>query len=156
MSKKKEEILGFFDNAFGADVPINHGKAYLHLSYEEVRNLLHPKNRRKYYMLEKRYGGWVLKQVKKTEGALSRKDVEKLLLQARKPKDSLGRKHKSSQFYKVEKAKKITQTRKANHSRNGKIRFDWNDHYLEGMRIHGNKDDAEAHADDMKRKMIDE
>lgn len=34
-----------------------------------------------------------------------------------------------------------------------KPRFDWNDHYLEGLRIHGNIDDAEAHADDMKRKI---
>lgn len=27
-------------------------------------------------------------------------------------------------------------------------RFDWDEAYLEGLRIHGNKDDAEAHADD--------
>lgn len=34
-----------------------------------------------------------------------------------------------------------------------KVGFDWNDHYLEGLRIHGNIDDAESHADDMKRKI---
>ncbi|MFW5890718.1 MAG: hypothetical protein ACOCUI_00700 [bacterium] len=31
-----------------------------------------------------------------------------------------------------------------------KPRFDWHDHYLEGLRMHGNVDDAEAHADEMK------
>ena len=30
--------------------------------------------------------------------------------------------------------------------------IDWHDHYLEGLRIHGSKDDAEAHADDQLRK----
>lgn len=34
-----------------------------------------------------------------------------------------------------------------------KERFDWHDHYLEGLRIHGNKDDAEAHADAMRREV---
>lgn len=31
-------------------------------------------------------------------------------------------------------------------------RFDWHDAYLEGLRIHGNIDDAEAHADDEELK----
>jgi len=33
-----------------------------------------------------------------------------------------------------------------------KPRFDWNDAYLEGLRIHGNIDDAESHADDEEYK----
>ena len=33
-----------------------------------------------------------------------------------------------------------------------KPRFDWNDSYLEGLRIHGNIDDAESHADDEEYK----
>ncbi len=33
------------------------------------------------------------------------------------------------------------------------VRFDWYEHYLEGMRMHGNKDDAEAHADAMRKKI---
>ena len=33
-----------------------------------------------------------------------------------------------------------------------KRRFDWNDAYLEGLRIHGNIDDAESHADDEEQK----
>lgn len=31
-------------------------------------------------------------------------------------------------------------------------RFDWHDHYLEGMRMHGNIGDAEAHADEMEKR----
>lgn len=33
-----------------------------------------------------------------------------------------------------------------------KERFDWHDAYLEGLRIHGNIDDAESHADDEEYK----
>ncbi len=33
-----------------------------------------------------------------------------------------------------------------------KIRFDWDEEYMEGLRIFGNRDEAESYADDMKRK----
>lgn len=35
---------------------------------------------------------------------------------------------------------------------NSDVKFDWNDEFLEGMRIFGNLDEAEAYADEMKRK----
>lgn len=34
-----------------------------------------------------------------------------------------------------------------------KTKFDWDEHYQEGKRIFGNRDEAEAYADEMKRKI---
>jgi len=46
-------------------------------------------------------------------------------------------------------APKITKTRS---KRTPTKRFDWHDHYLEGMRMHGNVGDAEPHADEMEKR----
>jgi|GEM_PF-4337824 len=151
---QQQNILAFFANAYGGDVPIFEGRAFLHLSYQEVKDLFRLKNRRKHYQLKKRNGGWILEPTSNLEDSLTFRDLKQLLLKAQKPLDSMdnilydkevdvGKRHPNIQV----EDKKKTSNKKS-------IRFDWNDHYLEGLRIHGNKDDAEAHADEMKRKII--
>lgn len=166
MRKDIKKILSMFDNSYGGDILLSdqYGKStYLHLTYDEVKTLCkNMKRRDRFQVLGE---GWTVtlhKMTRKTakidtKNILTAEDVIALLIQAKRPKGNLKRKqeiainigieqtlndHKlNDQFIEVGKTVKNTP------------RFDWDEHYLEGLRIHGNQDDAEAHADEMKRKI---
>ena len=159
MSKQKK-ILAFFDNSYGGDVPVHGGKAFVHLSYEEVKSLLNSMRLRSFYRLEKKGLEWTFKKTKrgvKKENLLSMKDLLALLECAQKPKHAVDKKSLDEVRSKTGLTKKTGKepSKKPGFKSKKEPRFDWNDHYLEGLRIHGNKDDAEAHADAMKRKILD-
>jgi len=151
---KQQKILAFFANAYGGDVPIFEGRAFIHLSYQEVKDLFKLRNRRKHYQLKKRNGGWILDQTSNLEDSLTFRDVEQLLLKAQKPQDCMDNILYNKTIDEGNRNPTIHVEGKKKTRKKKSLRFDWNDHYLEGLRIHGNKDDAEAHADEMKRTLL--
>jgi hypothetical protein len=160
MNKLKKQLLDFFDNSYGGDVPVHEGESFVHLSYEEAKSLLKSMDKKSFYTVKKKGPELTFqktsdKQLDK-ESLLSMYDLLTLLEYAKKPKHAVAKKklvssgHKTSLFAKRRKG----QMKKRGYNAKKQPRFDWNDHYLEGLRIHGNKDDAEAHADEMKRKIL--
>lgn len=163
MKKRFKEILDTFDNAYGGDVLIHESEnQYLHFSYEEISILLKKLKKKDRFKIVRINNHFQLVKIKrhpigKQEGVLTVSELLGRLLEAKKPDDISSRKevytlNSPCEERFVSNHKKIKRgkidTKKPN------IRFDWHDHYLEGLRIHGNMDDAEAYADEMKRKLL--
>ncbi|MGS0973538.1 MAG: hypothetical protein ACVCEJ_09990 [Candidatus Izemoplasmataceae bacterium] len=164
MKKMIQQILDLFDNAYGGDVLIGErDNQYLHFSYDEIKILLKKLKKYDCFKVVWSEDGLGLVKVKKHQRekgdvVITVSELFNLLLKSKRPRDVSSR-EEIYYFHlpcegdnrKIDDKNEKRKTIKKKSS----IRFDWHDHYLEGLRIHGNIDDAEAHADEMKRKLLD-
>lgn len=163
MKKMIQQILDLFDNAYGGDVLIGErDNQYLHFSYAEIKILLKKLKKHDCFKIVRSEEGSTLVKVQKHQRekedvVMTVSELFDLLLKSKRPSDVSSKEdiyyfhlpygENNRKIYEKNEERKMIK-------KNSSIRFDWHDHYLEGLRIHGNIDDAEAYADEMKRKVI--